>query len=129
MGIYLDHTIVCVKDLQESIKFYCEILGFKHEVGKSEAFEVIRINNNLGFDLEQAGLVESRHFAFSMDKVNFDAIFERVKKGNISYGDVYPEPGNMKGPGQAPGTRGMADSVYFYDPSGHLLEIRNYPGE
>jgi catechol 2,3-dioxygenase-like lactoylglutathione lyase family enzyme len=129
MGVYLDHTIVFVKDLKKSIKFYCDILGFKHEVGKSKAFEIIRINNNLGFDLEQADSVQSQHFAFCMDRVNFDSIFERVKKENISYGDNYPEPENMKGLGQAPGTRGMADSVYFYDPSGHLLEIRNYSGD
>ncbi len=129
MAIFLDHTIVEVKDIDASILFYRDIMGFEHRKGQHEIFEVMRINHDLGFDLIAAETVESLHFAFCMDQSTFDAIWERVKKAGIIYGDSFTRTDNMQGPGKEPGTRGMADAVYFYDPSGHLLEIRHYPGE
>ena len=129
MGVYLDHTIVEVKDLQESINFYCDILGFTLRPDLSDYFKVIQVNDNLGLDLLAADAVESRHFAFCMDKETFESIFSRLKKSGIPFGDRYDRTDNMTGPGQAPGTRGMADAVYFHDPNGHLMEIRNYPGD
>jgi catechol 2,3-dioxygenase-like lactoylglutathione lyase family enzyme len=126
MGIFLDHTIVEVKNLEESIKFYSDILGFTYRKGQSEAFEVMRINNDLSFDLIATDSVEAQHFAFCMDQATFDAIFERIKSSGITFGDSFKRTSSMTGPGQEPGTRGMADAVYFHDPSGHLLEIRHY---
>ena len=129
MAVNLDHTIVHVKDVQKSIRFYCDILGFRHRPDLSKIFAVIQVNENLGLDLLAADSVDSRHLAFCMDQRTFDSIFARLKKAGVPYGDNYREPGNMTGPGQAPGTRGMADTVYFHDPNGHLLEIRHYSGD
>lgn len=129
MAVNLDHTIVHVKDVQMSIRFYCDILGFRHRPDLSKIFAVIQVNENLGLDLLAADSVESRHLAFCMDRGTFDSIFARLKTAGIAYGDDYKTPHNMTGPGQAPGTRGMADTVYFHDPNGHLLEIRHYPGD
>ena len=129
MGIFLDHTIVDVKNIQESIMFYRAIMGFEHRKGQHEIFEVMRINHDLSFDLIAAETVESRHFAFCMDQHTFDAIWDRVKQAGLAHGDSFTHTDNMQGPGQEPGTRGMADAIYFHDPSGHLLEIRHYPGE
>jgi len=44
----------------------------------------------------------------------------------ILYGGSHREPANMKGPGTAPGARGVGSSVYFKDPSGNLLQIISY---
>lgn len=129
MGVNLDHIIVEVKDVQKSIAFYCDLLGFRHRPDLSKVFTVIQVNENLGLDLLAAETVDSRHLAFCMDQGTFDSIFAKLKQSGIPYGDNYQTPDNMKGPGQAPGTRGMADTVYFHDPSGHLLEIRHYPGD
>ena len=129
MGIFLDHTIVKVKDVEESIIFYRDIMGFEHRKGQHEIFEVMRINHDLIFDLVADDTVEWRHFAFCMDQPTFDAIWERVKQAGVVYGDSFKRLDNMQGPGQEPGSRGMADCIYFRDPSGHILEIRHYPGE
>ncbi len=129
MGIFLDHTIVDVKDIEKSILFYRDIMGFEHRKGQHPIFEVMRINHDLSFDLIAVETVESRHLAFCMDQHTFDAIWERIKQAGIAYGDSFTRVDNMQGPGQEPGTRGMADAIYVYDPSGHLLEIRHYPGE
>ena len=129
MGIFLDHTIVEVKNIEESIRFYRDIMGFEHRKGQSTAFEVMRVNQDFSFDLLAAESVESQHFAFCMDQVTFDAIFGRLKKTGIMYGDSFKRTDNLQGPGRALGTRGMADAIYFYDPSGHLMEIRHYSDE
>lgn len=129
MGVYLDHTIVEVKDVQETMAFYRDILGFRHRPDLSEFFTVIQINETLGFDFLTADSVDSRHFAFCMDKETFESIFVKLKTSGISYGDRYDRPDNMTGPGQASGTRGIAEAIYFHDPNGHLLEIRHYPGD
>lgn len=126
MGVYLDHTIVEVKNVQETMAFYRDILGFRHRPDLSEYFTVMQINETLGFDLLTADTVAPQHFAFCMDKETFESIFAKLKASGVSYGDRYDRAANMMGPGQAQGTRGLAEAVYFHDPNGHLLEIRHY---
>jgi catechol 2,3-dioxygenase-like lactoylglutathione lyase family enzyme len=77
-------------------------------------------------DLTAAGAPASRHLAFGMDRVTFDATFERIRKSGISFGDGPSRPDSMRGPGRSIGVHGLTDSVYFHDPSGHLLEILTY---
>ena len=123
MGTTLDHTIVTVKDIPATLKFYTSVLGFKHD-GRLAHFEVIRVNDGLTLDLVE-GDAESRHFAFEMDRLTFDAAFQRIKKSGIPYGGS-PFGTDKKAPGRSLGSRGRADAVYFSDPSGHSLEIRCY---
>ena len=125
MGVSLDHTIVPVHNLSESIDFYKSILGFKYD-GKFFNFEIIRINDGLTFDLIEKEKPVSRHYAFEMDRKTFDETFQRIKESGIKYGDGPQDRENMNGPGKSEGARGMADSVYFHDPSGHIIEIRCY---
>jgi catechol 2,3-dioxygenase-like lactoylglutathione lyase family enzyme len=80
MAMNLDHTIVHVKDVQKSIRFYCDILGFRHRPDLSKIFAVIQVNENLGLDLLAADHVDPRHLAFCMDQRTFDSIFARLKK-------------------------------------------------
>ena len=61
-----------------------------------------------------------------MDRGTFEATFERIRTGGISYGDGPSTPSNMRGPGRSSGVHGVTDSVYFHDPSGHILEILTY---
>ena len=125
MGTVLDHTIVPTNDPQESVRFYTTIMGFQHE-GKVGSFEVIRVNQDLTLDFAQADPAPEHHYAFAMDRDTFDVVFERVKAAGIIYGDSPHSRTNMRGPGTSVGSRGMADSVYFHDPSGHIIEIRSY---
>ncbi len=125
MATVLDHTIVPVLDLEETVKFYTTILRFQHE-GKSFSFEVIRVNKDLTLDFAREDVAPERHFAFAMDRKRFDAAFRRIKEAGIEYGDGPHNRNNMRGPGKTMGSRGMADAVYFDDPSGHVLEIRTY---
>ena len=64
--------------------------------------------------------------AFALPRTEFDAAFDRVKAAGIPYGDSFHAVGNMQGPGVEPGSHGDGESVYFFDPNQHLIEIRHY---
>ena len=125
MGVQLDHTILEVGDLAESVAFYRDVLGLEYR-GRSGRFEVIMVTEELGLDLAEASAPVSRHLAFAMDRATFEATFERIRASGTSYGDGPSAPANGRGPGRSSGVHGATDSVYFHDPSGHLLEILTY---
>ncbi len=125
MGTVLDHTIVPAIDPQESVRFYTTVMGFEN-VGKVGPFDGVRVNQDLTLDISQAETTTMHHYAFAMDRDTFDAVFDRVKAEGLPYGDDPHARTNMRGPGKSIGSRGMADSVYFPDPSGHSIEIRSY---
>ncbi len=127
MAVRLDHTILEVRDLTDSVAFYRDVLGLEHR-GRSGGFEVMLITPDLGLDLSEASAPTSRHLAFGMDRSTFESTFERIRTSGISYGDGPSTPANQRGPGRSSGVHGVTDSVYFHDPSGHLLEILTYDG-
>jgi hypothetical protein len=61
-----------------------------------------------------------------MARSEFEEIFGRVRAAGIEYGDSFHQVGNMRGPGDEVGAQGPGKSVYFFDPSKHLIEIRHY---
>jgi glyoxylase I family protein len=126
MPISLDHTILEVHDLAESLAFYRDIVGLEHK-GKDGPFEALLVTPDLALDLYDEWPVRgSRHLAFSMDRSTFDATFDRIREAGIAYGDGPGRATNMKGPGPSSGVHGPTDSVYFTDPNGHILEILTY---
>jgi catechol 2,3-dioxygenase-like lactoylglutathione lyase family enzyme len=126
MAVTLDHTILEVTDLGDSVEFYRDVVGLEHR-GRSGSFEVMLITPDLALDLSLAeGEIESRHLAFAMDRETFEETFRRIRVGQITYGDGPHRSTNMKGPGRSGGVHGATDSVYFHDPSGHILEILTY---
>ncbi len=125
MAVRLDHTILDVRNLAESVAFYRDVVGLKHR-GRSGGFEVMLITDDLALDLDSHVQPAPRHLAFGMDRATFEATFERIRTGGYSFGDGPSRPTNMEGPGRSSGIHGATDSVYFHDPSGHLLEILTY---
>jgi hypothetical protein len=61
-----------------------------------------------------------------MSRSDFDDAFARIKQRNIPYGDSFHNVGSNSGPGNEVGARGQAPTIYFNDPSNHLIEIRTY---
>ncbi|MFN3230998.1 MAG: VOC family protein [Alphaproteobacteria bacterium] len=123
----LDHTIVSVRDVAQSVDFYVTVLGLE-DAGRVGPFAVIQVNPALTLDLQQSHTPDPpiQHYAFAMDRERFNTVFARLKSAGVAYSDDPHDLGNMKGPGRSIGARGMADSVYFADPNGHILEIRTY---
>ena len=125
MSVALDHTILDVTDLAESVTFYRDVVGLEHR-GRSGPFEVMLITPDLALDLYQDPAPKSRHLAFRMDRVTFEATFDRIRSSGGTFGDGPSTSRSMQGPGRSSGVHGPTDSVYFHDPSGNLLEILTY---
>jgi catechol 2,3-dioxygenase-like lactoylglutathione lyase family enzyme len=123
----LDHIILAVNDMQQSIDFYTGILGLKYD-GQREPFSMIRVTPNFIVQLAPWGTKGGEHLAFSMTRAEFDATFARIREAGIEYGDSFHAVGNMRGPGEEGGAEGMGKALYFFDPSKHLIEIRHYEG-
>lgn len=126
MTIRLDHTILPVNDLDASLSFYTGIMGFEDE-GFSEPFHILRVAPDLLLQLAGWGTGGGTHLAFAMDRGDFDRVFGRVREAGVPYGDSFGAVGNSQGPGEESGARGVASTLYFFDPNQHLLEIRCYP--
>ncbi len=121
----LDHLILQVNDLSESVRFYTELLGLTDE-GRREPFAVVRVTSDFTIQLAPWGTKGGEHLAFAMPRAEFDEVFRKVREGEVPFGDSFESVGNMKGPGDATGARGPGASLYFFDPNKHLIEIRHY---
>lgn len=124
----LDHIILKVNDLQASIDFYTRVMGFENH-GEDGPFTVIRAGSHFQMQLAPWGTPGFEHYAFSVSKSDFDAIFRRVQASGIEYGPTFDSVGDNSGPGVESGARGEAPTVYFNDPNNHLIEIRTYGSE
>ena len=121
----IDHLILNVNDIQSSIDFYVNVLGFKHE-GEDGPFTLIRVNETFNLQLAPWGTKGNDHLAFALSRSDFDKVFNILKERGIPYGDSFHNVGNNLGPGSETGARGFAPTIYMNDPNNHLIEIRTY---
>jgi catechol 2,3-dioxygenase-like lactoylglutathione lyase family enzyme len=119
MAVELDHTIIVARDKNASAAFLADILGLK--VGAPYGpFLPVTTENAVNLDFMDAGdeKVAPQHYAFLVSEKEFDAIFERIKQGDIQF---YADPEHRQS-----GTINRRDGgrgFYFNDPDGHNLEI------
>jgi len=122
MAVQLNHTIVAVRDKQESATFLSEILG----VGKPVPFGpflVVQVDNDVSLDFaDDHGPVHPQHYAFLVDEDGFDEIFGRIRERGLAY---WADP-SRRHPGET-NTNDGGRGVYWEDPSGHFLEIITRP--
>jgi catechol 2,3-dioxygenase-like lactoylglutathione lyase family enzyme len=121
----IDHLILNVNDIPTSVDFYTNVMGFASD-GEDGPFAVIRVSEDFTLQLAPWGTKGNEHYAFAMDRGEFDACFARIKAKGIPYGDSFHSVGNNSGPGNETGARGAAPTLYFNDPNNHLIEIRTY---
>jgi catechol 2,3-dioxygenase-like lactoylglutathione lyase family enzyme len=127
VAIELDHIILAVNDPARSIDFYTGIVGLDHDRDQDRGpFSMLRVTPGFVIQIAPWGTKGGEHLAFAMSKQEFDGVFDRVKAAGIAFGDRYDLVGNMKGPGDEEGSRGPGETVYFFDPDQHLIEIRHY---
>ena len=130
MTAILGHTIVPVRDQDESVDFYTNVLGFQYggRAGMNDVFAMICLNDSSTLDLRDSdeipGLIH--HYAFAVDRPHFDRFFQAIKDSGIPFGSESREAANMLVPGASTGGKCKTLSVYFNGHSGHLLEIITY---
>jgi len=120
--VKLNHTIVAARDKKKSALFLSEMLGLDPPQLLGP-FALVTVGDELTLDFMDAGTeIVSQHYAFLVSETEFDEIFARIKRRNLSY---WADPGRRK-----PGEINRWDDgrgVYFEDPDGHLLEILTRP--
>jgi len=124
----LDHIILKVNDLESSLIFYTEIMGFLNE-GSNGPFTILRVSKDFQIQLAPWGTPGFEHYAFAVSKSDFDEIFQRIREAMIDYGPSFDSVGINTGPGVESGARGDAPTLYFNDPNQHLIEIRAYESD
>jgi len=122
MTVEFNHTIVSARDAAASAGFLAEILGLEPPK-KWGPFQVVVTDNGVNVDfMEKAGEIRSQHYAFLVGDPDFDRIFDRIRRKELTY---WADPARTR-EGEInhhDGGRG----VYFLDPDGHVLEILTRP--
>ncbi|HEV3309992.1 MAG TPA: VOC family protein [Chloroflexota bacterium] len=122
----LDHLILEVDDLEASLRFYSDVMGFSGE-GEDGPFTVVRVDATTVLLLAPYGTAgHHSHVAFAYAAKEFDAALDRIRRSETPFGDSYHDAANMRGPGNEFGAQGYGRTVYLTDPSGHLIELRSY---
>ena len=89
------------------------LTGLKHvELDAGNVFIALFESPDLDFENAQKTMTDDGylHFAFGADKDQFSTIVQTLKDNGVRFDG---EPRN----------HGGGDSVYFYDPDGHIIEI------
>jgi catechol 2,3-dioxygenase-like lactoylglutathione lyase family enzyme len=124
--VELNHTIVGVRDREQSAAFLAHILDL--EVGTAWGpFLPVATSNGVTLDfatLRPDDPVRPQHYAFLVPEESFDGIFERIQAAGIEF---WADPA-QKLPGEINHNHG-GRGVYFLDPSGHYLEVLTQPYE
>jgi catechol 2,3-dioxygenase-like lactoylglutathione lyase family enzyme len=123
--VNLDHLILAVNDVVASVDFYARILGFEDE-GERGPFRVLRVSDDFVLQLAPWGTQGGEHLAFALAPAEFERCFQRLRHAGVPFGDSFHDVGNGRGPGAESGARGACQSIYFFDPSKHLIEIATY---
>lgn len=121
--VELDHMILRVSDPVSSIRFYEDVLGFKHQ-GRAGPFEVLRVSEGFTLDLLAEPPTMHLHLAFRVDPAHFERVMVQLRENRIPFGgNHFDRTGSLPQPQY--GARGLALACYFEDPDGHKLEIRH----
>ncbi len=121
----IHHIALNVKNMDRAEHFYSDLLGFevvtrtstkaglKHtELDAGNVVMALFESPDLDFENAQKTMTDDGylHFAFGADKDKSSAIIQHLKDNGVRFDG---EPRNYPG----------GESVYFYDPDGHVIEI------
>ena len=126
----MDHIVLRTRDVEESLRFYTDVLGLQAErVEQWRAGEVrfpsARINADTIIDFFASDEIPNGrddvrnqdHFCMVIDETDMDALKARFEDAGI---DI------QAGPGKRWGSHGDGISLYIYDPDDNVVELRHY---
>ena len=126
----MDHIVLRTRDVEESLRFYTEVLGLQPErVEQWRAGEIrfpsARLNADTIIDffasdnipMGKDGPKNQDHFCMVIDYTDMEQLKERFEDAGIEI---------QAGPGKRWGSHGDGISLYIYDPDDNVVELRHY---
>jgi glyoxylase I family protein len=124
----LDHIVLRTRDIDRSIRFYCDVLGCTEERrldalgliqlrAGAHLIDLVDVAGPLGQSGGPAAGREARnvdHFAIFIEDFNEHALREHLKAFGIEPGDVASRYG----------AEGMGPSMYIKDPDDNVVELK-----
>ncbi|MBS1494129.1 MAG: VOC family protein [Bacteroidetes bacterium] len=119
----LDHIAITVKDVQKTIQWYSEIIGLERVHSDMwDGVPAFMVANGSGLaifpaneSLEDSGPAKEKydvkHFAFRVDKENFERAKKIYKEKNLEHNIEDHE---------------ICYSIYTKDPDGYIVELTTY---
>lgn len=120
----IDHIVLTVADIEKTVAFYTQILGFKLEIFKGDRKALLFGNQKI--NLHQKGKEYEPKAQFptcgSVDlcfiaKTNVEVVLQELQEHGIEI---------IEGIVERTGAVGKIKSVYFRDPDLNLIEVSNY---
>ncbi len=119
----LDHVAFSVRDVERSVQWYIDVLGFEKRyegmwdgvpvfIGKGEtALAIFPVRENESGAVAQPASIRILHLALRTDHANFLKAQNELNERGIKFTFQDHE---------------ISHSIYFRDPDGHKLEITTY---
>ncbi len=123
MPITLNHTIIASQDRHHSATWLASLFGLPEPVSWGP-FVTLSLDQDMLLQFAEPGVAEiqMQHYAFLVDDERFDQIYARLLEAGIPH---WADP-QMSLPDQINHNHG-GRGVYFFDPSGHGLEVMTHP--
>ena len=126
----MDHIVLRNKDVEESLRFYTEVLGLQAErVDRWRAGEIrfpsARINADTIIDffgsdqdpIGKEGIKNQDHFCMVIEPTDMEELKNKFVEMGVAI---------EAGPGKRWGSHGDGISLYIYDPDDNVVELRHY---
>ena len=108
----INHITLAVSDLDVSVRYYEEVLGFRLASRYDGGAYLEAGSDWLCLSLDKAAADQPRsdytHIAFDVSEEDFDAFAESLRAANVP---IWKQ------------NRSEGQSIYFLDPDGHKLEV------
>ncbi len=126
----MDHIVLRTADVEESLRFYTEVLGLQPErVEQWRAGEIrfpsARLNADTIIDFFASDNIPTDkdaprnqdHFCMVIDYTDMEELKARFEELGVEI---------QAGPGKRWGSHGDGISLYIYDPDDNVVELRHY---